>query len=544
MRSITLGGALRRLALAAVPVAVLGPMACVGGETVSQDTGSDAGSDGQFEATVEASKETAAPEAAAMDGPSDAAPEAASCSPGYMSCGSGPDAVCTTHVAGDPMNCGACGNVCGTTNTTNVSCGGGSADAGTPAGKCSFTCSSAAYAHCSSNDSTGCETNVGIDAMNCGACGHSCQGGQCVSGFCQPVLLAGDPKNPTGLKSLYGIVVLNGFVYGVDWEGAGAYSTAAAPGGLIYKVSTAGGSLSWVWGQGIGASADSIATDGKTLTYSIFHVGEAQGAGIWQINPDGTNNTKVVSGGATGGGPACNLATAYGYETSAVTTDSGYIYWTRDTYGGCFPSTPSCQCQGIYRANSDGSGVTQFFTTSWYTLPIADSGTLYMLDYFNNQVVAATTSTFSSNASPVPIPTTGKPASLQIDPQYVYWVDSAALKFYRAAKIGATSAQDITPMMGMPTGSLWSSFLVDKQNIYFVSPAPTYNVANTENIYVMPKDGSGPARKIPGAVISSAGDSIVSWTQDASAIYWTTYGFDISTTTNPPPYSAIYKLAK
>ena len=51
---------------------------------------------------------------------------------------------------------------------------------------------------------------------------------------------------------------------------------------------------------------------------------------------------------------------------------------------------------------------------------------------------------------------------------------------------------------------------------------------------------SGPALAIPGALTSTHGDSATALTQDATALYWTTYGFD----SNPPPYSAVYKLAK
>jgi hypothetical protein len=37
-------------------------------------------------------------------------------------------------------------------------------------------------------------------------------------------------------------------------------------------------------------------------------------------------------------------------------------------------------------------------------------------------------------------------------------------------------------------------------------------------------------------------DNVSAVTQDATAIYWTTYGRDAPP--NPPPFSAIYKVAK
>jgi hypothetical protein len=236
------------------------------------------------------------------------------------------------------------------------------------------------------------------------------------------------------------------------------------------------------------------------------------------------------------------LNTAYGYEVAGVAFDSNYIYWIRDTYGGCFPSTPSCQCQGIYRANANGTGVTQYFTSAWYTLPLADAGTLYMVDYFNAKVVVATSQTFTNNVPPTALPQAGTPTSLQTDANYVYWIDQGNKKFYRAKKIGAATSDDITPTSGMPGGSLANAFMVDPNtnNIYFVSPNSSPNTAVTQQIYVMPKDGSGPAKAIPGALISNYGDSLSAFAQDATALYWTTYGFD----SLAQPFSAVYKLAK
>ena len=75
----------------------------------------------------------------------------------------------------DPHNCGGCGVVCGTANTTLVTCAGG---------VCVPTCV-AGFAHCTSNPSDGCETNIGTDVNNCGACGHVCAMGQsCAGGVC------------------------------------------------------------------------------------------------------------------------------------------------------------------------------------------------------------------------------------------------------------------------------------------------------------------------------------------------------------------------
>jgi hypothetical protein len=437
-------------------------------------------------------------------------------------------AGCGTNLGTGLDNCGACGHVCGSAHTTAVTCAAGG-DGGP--GACSFTCSGA-YQHCGSDDSSGCETDIGTDQNNCGACGHSCQGGQCVAGICQPVVLAGDPNNATGLKSLYSLVTFNGSLYGTNWENAA---------GQVYKApTTPGGSLTWLVNVGGAAGANYINTDGTNLVYSVYHVGEAEAAGIWKVAPDGSNDTLVISGGTAGGGPACTLSTAYGYEVAGVAFDSSFVYWIRDTYGGCAIS--SCQCPGIYRANADGTGVNIYFSATGhhYTNPVADSGTLYFVDFESQAIQAATSATFTANTAPIGLPSAGAPAGLATDANYVYWIDTTNKKFYRTPKVAPTMATDITPASGMPTGSLWSAFLVDTTSIYFVSPAPTYNTANTQTIYRMPKDGSGPAVRIPGAIISSSGDSAASMTQDATALYWGRYGFDSGTA----PFAARYKLVK
>src|SRR5687768_7515719 len=38
--------------------------------------------------------------------------------------------------------------------------------------------------------------DVATDAQNCGRCGHSCLGGLCDKGVCQPIVLAADQPGP------------------------------------------------------------------------------------------------------------------------------------------------------------------------------------------------------------------------------------------------------------------------------------------------------------------------------------------------------------
>jgi len=79
----------------------------------------------------------------------------------------------------DPLNCGACGTKCSTTN-------------GTPrcsAGACAWTCASG-FGHCNTGN-TGCETNLRTTLTRCGSCTRNCttailnaNGVACTSGAC------------------------------------------------------------------------------------------------------------------------------------------------------------------------------------------------------------------------------------------------------------------------------------------------------------------------------------------------------------------------
>src|SRR5262249_7315755 len=63
------------------------------------------------------------------------------------------------------------------------------------------------------------------DPENCGSCHHNCQGGGCLGGTCQPVMLASDP-NVT--SSPWGIAVDETTVY---WTKAGAVISVPVGGG-------------------------------------------------------------------------------------------------------------------------------------------------------------------------------------------------------------------------------------------------------------------------------------------------------------------------
>jgi hypothetical protein len=201
-------------------------------------------------------------------GPPDAATDQAP--PGDGPCGS----------AGDPRNCGTCGHDC--TKLANVSPG---APVTCQGGHCSIPASSCAigYGHCGASPAdNGCETNITVpqscgctpclpgqtcqqsgasfrcacgptkptlcetgcsnlneDALNCGSCGHSCLGGPCANGACQPLQIY------AGSDATYAYAVDSNFIYFIREKSQGLR--------VISRISKVDGSgLQDIWATDIG----------------------------------------------------------------------------------------------------------------------------------------------------------------------------------------------------------------------------------------------------------------------------------------------------
>ncbi len=97
------------------------------------------------------------------------------CSPNYANCNGNPTDGCEANLASSTTSCGSCTTACP------------SVDHGTPActaGVCRFACNPG-FGDCNSYSGDGCETLLGSDKDNCGACGHACGVfGSCTNGQC------------------------------------------------------------------------------------------------------------------------------------------------------------------------------------------------------------------------------------------------------------------------------------------------------------------------------------------------------------------------
>jgi hypothetical protein len=131
------------------------------------------------------------------------------CNPGYLDCTS--TTGCETNGNYDANNCGSCGLVCGSANTSAHSCF---------LGACQFTCSPG-FANCDGINADGCNVNTNTDNNNCGTCSHVCgTGTTCTSGVCTstgcaappvgafPATLAGTTYNGFGSMTFNGCTLL------------------------------------------------------------------------------------------------------------------------------------------------------------------------------------------------------------------------------------------------------------------------------------------------------------------------------------------------
>jgi len=95
------------------------------------------------------------------------------CNAGFANCDMMSGNGCETNTSSDAANCGACGAVCGASNTLNNTC---------LSGRCNCA---AGFRDCNASRTDGCEIDRLTDNNNCGECGVVCPSGQgCDAGTC------------------------------------------------------------------------------------------------------------------------------------------------------------------------------------------------------------------------------------------------------------------------------------------------------------------------------------------------------------------------
>ena len=253
--------------------------------------------------------------------------------------------------------------------------------------------------------------SLATDPENCGACGHSCQGGGCDAGQCGPVVLAGSPTEPRGLKSLYGLVLLGGQLVGTDWYQPMTlvYTTpldASLPTGTpFYPFPLADGGTPIANG-----ASDQLATDGQKAFFGIYRDDNGWDAGIYSLQLDGAVS-KVATTSHMG----------------SVTTDGTYLYW-------------SDGANNLWMANKDGTNPQSIpLQSSYHTQIVAAGG--YVFFTAANVLYRASPQSLGSTTA---ISGSTTVTSFTADGSFLYWVDLNAQRVYRAP-LNGTAGVDMTP---------------------------------------------------------------------------------------------------
>lgn len=128
------------------------------------DTPPDAATDTAVPSDVPTDVLVDVPTDVLVDAPSDVARDAPADAPGDVPTDTPPDRPCSSSLPTDPANCGICGNICPPRPNSAPAC---------VANACTITCATG-FSNCDSTPANGCEAQTSRDPLNCGACGNVC----------------------------------------------------------------------------------------------------------------------------------------------------------------------------------------------------------------------------------------------------------------------------------------------------------------------------------------------------------------------------------
>lgn len=236
--------------------------------------------------------------------------------------------ACAYDPAGQAMGC--------------VAGAGGSAGSGGAPNECAQGACSSSCLDCDADTVNQCETNVQTDPSHCGACGHSCLGGQCLGGSCQVVVMAASQSKP------WGVAADSDSVF---WTLEGTGSS-----GSVVSMPIAGTSSKEIATSQAGPVA--VRVDDTHVFWTTFSGGEsfvrkalkdgtgvenlASGSAAWSLALDASDVFWTNLGGSVrkvpkvGGSPLSQDGESMPWDVALDTTD---VYWTTRE-GGAIRKAP------------------------------------------------------------------------------------------------------------------------------------------------------------------------------------------------------------
>lgn len=333
------------------------------------------------------------------------------CNDGFSDCDGNPANGCEATSGTDVNNCGGCKKVCGTINTN--------AAPKCEASKCVFSCKKD-FAHCSPTSTDGCETDLSKDAENCGACGHSCLGGKCNAGKCQPFQLA-SVSVPSGIAvdatHVYFTFPSVPNIQRVQRDGK---CTPAAPCPQDFAGSGVGDPLSKIRGP------SAIVSDGTF----VYWTNQANGNIGRRSTAITTPPSEIINFG-----PATSTQPGY------ITLAGGKVFWT----SGFANAEPTAH---VSRADLDGKNVTAIAnyanpaTTFFGFGGITTDGTQIFWASEKSGVFHAPVTTGLCTESSTACVSYGSASGafgVAVDNAFVYWTEPASGTVRKAPKAGGQS---------------------------------------------------------------------------------------------------------
>jgi hypothetical protein len=366
--------------------------------------------------------------------------------------------------------------------------------------------------------SAGC-TDTTSDSANCGTCGHSCQGGTCSSGLCQPIQI---------VDTTHGLAVLNHIAVDSATAATNLYGTnagASSPNGRVWKTSTTPNTgFAYLAGFDPAPSGNQVGGFALEGSRAMFGIQGGPSAGTWTT----TDLTTVNS--------ASQIAGYYNVTLFAVDPAGGPYTYTSDGFNWGFarepkngiPAPPTCAC---FFAAPDGNSYpppVDLLTDAnsnvfWAMTPDRTSrltNGARLISMATSAQVAGWTSGLNCASKTLATTAGGaavEPRALAVDATHLYWSNLTGNKIYRVNISGSPVVTDITTTVTLPIGvsspaQFSAHLIVDATWLYWIT--------GHQNIYAIKKDGTSTSAR----QIVSTGVFITAIAQDNTFLYFTDSG--------------------
>lgn len=304
-------------------------------------------------------------------------------------------------------------------------------------------------------------TNYQTDKFNCGRCGHSCQGGTCVGGACQPLKLSGGaPVN---------IAVSNGTVYWTDSSGVmsspangsstlppfTSFGATCVTGLALDATSIYGIARDSCTGLGIGSLMKAPLSGGAAVKINTSSLGPSIPPQSWRcLAVDATNvyyanyDTNELFRVPVVGGPATRMWQGTAWP-QGVAVQGANIFW----------STPT----GIFTMPIAGGSSSTIAPAADGKFLAVDASYVYYVH------AGALMKTLISGSTPITLVASGAAGSLALDANNIYYLGTSTVMM--VPKLGGA------PRTLASDQSSLRDIAVDAKNVYWTTSTAVMKVA-------------------------------------------------------------------